>query len=243
MQYSGASARELRLLDELEGRGIIVCSPLEVSGILHVSRESAHRILSRMEDKGLLLRIERSKYVPASRFREMDLYELACNVTRPSYLSLWSGLYLYGYTAQVTRTAHVMVAISRPPLEIQGQRVQFVKTRHFFGYRSEGCYVIAEPEKLFLDCLLFPELAGGIGEIRDALGSAELNGARLIEYALRIGNRSLISRLGFLIEETGKDIDLSRLRNRISRSYVPLDQSVGGKGEKIKRWMLTVDRG
>ena len=238
MKYSDMSAREMQLLEELDNRERLVFNPVEVSNILRVSRDTAHRILSRMAAKGLVARLERGKYVSKTNMERMDIYELACYVVHPSYISLWSGLHIYGYTTQIPRTVYLMVAIPRPGIRISDQELRFVKTKHFFGYRKDGQRVLAEPEKLFLDCLMFPEYSGGIREIFEALKSADLDGKKLMEYAGLMGNRSLNSRLGYLLEKAGKDFDLSGIRGNISRSYIPLDTIKGTKGRKCSEWML-----
>ena len=243
MKYPSTAAREARLLAELEKRGILVFNPVEVSNILQVGRESAHRIMSRMVSKGLVRRLERGKYVASSALKDRDIYELACQVVQPSYLSLWSGLHAYGYTSQVPKTVYLMVAIPRSGLELQGRNLRFVRTRHFFGYKREGKIIIAEPEKLFLDCLAFPEHAGGIAEIREALDAAGLDCGKLRDYAMLMGNKSLNSRLGYILEESGKGFDAEPLRDMISSSYVPLDPARPNIGRRSKRWKLTLNIG
>ena len=243
MKYPNISAREMHLLDELDRRGRNVFNPVETSNILGVSRDAAHRILSRMMAKGLVDRLERGKYISRSNLENMDIYEVACQIVQSSYISLWSGLHIYGYTTQVPRIVYLMVGIPRSGLSIRGHELKFVRTKHFFGYRMDGGRVLAEPEKLFLDCLLFPEYSGGIGEIRDALKIADLDGEKLMEYALSMDNKSLNSRLGYILEEAGKDIDLSSIREKISRSYVPLDTTRENRGQRCKRWMLTLNGG
>ncbi len=233
MKYTGISPRERRLTDELSRRNITLFTPMDASNILKESRENTYRILSRMEDKGLIERIEKGKYLACSSMDRMHIYEIATKIVTPSYLSLWSALHHYGYTTQVPRTAFVMTTAPKSGLCINNQKIKFVKTIHFFGYRSEGALVIAEPEKLFIDCLLYPHYAGGINEIATALEEAELREDIIIEYAKKIDNRALNSRLGYLLEITGTDVD----RLEISRTPVPLDLNKKG-GDMIKRWNI-----
>ncbi len=243
MSYAGVSARERELLEEVRKRGILVFNPIETSNILGEPRENTYRILSRMVKKGLLVRLEKGRYISSQELEERDIYEMACYIVEPSYLSLWSGLHHYGYTTQVPRDICLMVATPRSSLIVQNQPIRFVKTKHFFGYKKEGRCVIAETEKLFLDCLLFPEYAGGLGEILDALASAELDSGKIVDYALKIGNRSLNSRLGHLLQTTGKDFDSKRLKEHISKNYVLLVPSAKYRGKRIKEWNIIDNMG
>ncbi|MFW6047888.1 MAG: hypothetical protein ACOC87_01145, partial [Candidatus Natronoplasma sp.] len=113
--------------------------------------------------------------------------------------------------------------------------VRFVKTSHFFGYTSEKKLVIAEPEKLFIDCLLYPEYAGGRKKIKSSMIEASIDGDKIVDYALKINKKSLCSRLGYLLQKTDKDFDKARLQKNISRSPIPLDPSRSG-GTKDDRW-------
>ncbi len=235
MSYKGISARERKLIDEISKRGITLFRPIDVSNILHEPRDNAYRILSRMEDKDLVERIERGKYITKSDLERMHLYEIATKIATPSYLSLWSALHYYGYTTQVPRIVYVMATVPKEGVKIQDQMIKFVKTNHFFGYRSQNEMVIAEPEKLFIDCLLYPHYSGGINEIISSLKEAELEEETLISYAQRIGNKSLNSRLGYLMEITGKNINLDNLDT--SESPVPLDPSKKSS-DLNKKWNI-----
>ncbi len=62
--------------------------------------------------------------------------------------------------------------------------------------------MMADREKTIVDGLDHPEHAGSIIEVRKALwrGRAELDFERLVDYSLRMKNRAIIKRLGFLLE-------------------------------------------
>lgn len=235
MNYKGISSRERKLLDELSRRGLLVFRPIDVSNILEEPKDNTYRILSRMVEKDIIERIEKGKYVTKRDMEETHIYEIACHIIEPSYLSLRSALHHYGYTTQVPRNVYVMTSISREDLDIHDETVRFVKTKHFFGYVSKGDLVIAEPEKLFIDCLLYPRYTGGMNEIAASMDEAELDEENLIDHALKVDNSSLNSRLGYLLEKSGKEIDLKPLEKNRSKSPVPLEPE--REGEKIdKRW-------
>ncbi len=234
MSY-GISSRERTLLEELSRRSILVFNPIEASNILQESRKNTYRILSRMESKDLIHRIEKGKYIPTEKLEETHIYHIAAQIMSPSYISLRSALHHYGFTTQVPRTVYVMVTTPKKSISLQNQNIHFVKTSHFFGYTSEEKLVIAEPEKLFIDCLFYPEYAGGIKKIKDAMAEAKINGKKIVDYALKVDKKSLCSRLGYLLQKTEKDFDEERLKKNISRSPIPLNPS-GSEGIKNDRW-------
>ncbi len=239
MKYKGISSRERELLEELKRRNILVFNPLNAANILSEDRENTHRILSRMESKDIIHRIERGKYISSKAMNEEHIYKIASHIVEPSYVSLWSGLHYYGYTTQVPRTIHIMVTEPKKIIQLQSMKIKFVKTGHFFGYISENDLVIAEPEKLFIDCLLYPDHAGGLSHIRESLDEAELDGERIVDYALKTNNRSLNSRLGYLLQKTDKNFPMERLKENISSSPVQLEPSKSGK-KKNNEWNVMV---
>ncbi len=238
MDYTSISSREQRLLEEIAQRGLTVFTPIDASNILQESRENTYRILSRMKHKNIIVRLEKGKYIRTKDIEESHPYGIACRIVEPSYLSLWSALHYYGYTTQVPRIIYLMVTMSKPSLILQKQPVQFVRTKHFFGYKNEGDVIIAEPEKLFLDCLQFPDYAGGVEEIKAALRNAEIDGKKIIGYALKINNKSLNSRLGYLLQSTNKNFESTLLKNNGSKTPVPLDPSLPREGTVDDTWMI-----
>ena len=80
----------------------------------------------------------------------------------------------------------------------------FVKLtdRKFFGWQQveieDHIVRISDPEKTVADCLDHPEHCGGIDQIARAVyfSHEEINLKRMVEYAQRMGNRTIIKRLG-----------------------------------------------
>lgn len=244
MNYKGLSARERKLIDEIERRSLIIFKPLEASKILNEDRENTYRILSRLESKEAIKRIEKGKYILKRFYEQKDIYEIAPHLLEPSYISFWSGLHFYGYTTQVPRKVFLVVTRSRKSLKVRGLILKFVKVKEelFFGYRKANQIVVAEPEKLFIDCLMFPKYCGGVGEIKRSLKEAEIETEKIIHYAIKTGNKTLCSRLGYLLEEGNYKFDKEKLKEYISRSYVLLDPSSPSKSLKTSsEWNLKIN--
>ena len=244
MKYSGLSGREVHLLDRMEAEGFVVFTTSDARRILGVGRADVHRILSRMVAKGHLVRLERGKYIDARSARELDVYEVAPHIVEPSYLSLWTGLHLHGLTTQVPRTVFIIVTSPRKGLDVLGSPVRFVSVRPslFFGYARLGDHVVAEVEKLLLDCLVFPQHSGGWDEVVCSFENATLDPERVVEYALLTGSPTLCSRLGYTLERLGVDFDAERLSKASYHGRIILDPSrPPSSGERSSRWNLDVN--
>jgi predicted transcriptional regulator of viral defense system len=235
MIYTALSGREARLLDKVEG--MIVFTDFDAKKLLGIQADAARRALSRLAKKGAIVRLERGKYVTAGTYDEWDVRELATRVVEPSYVSFLSGLHLRGMSAQVPSETWLACTVSRRPFELQGRRVRCVRLRRrmFFGYETVGRAVVGEPEKLIADCLAFPAYSGG--ETAAALRAARLSVKKLVDYAIRGGSAAACSRLGYLLERSGKDFDREMLHRHSSKSYVWLDPASKG-GERIRAWHL-----
>ena len=244
MEYRGLSGREVRLLDMMEAAGFVVFTTSDARRVLGVGQADAHRILSRMATKGHIVRLERGKYIDARSAREMDVYEVAPHIVEPSYLSLWTGLHLHGLTTQVPRTVFVIVTSPRKGLEVIGSHVRFVSVRPrlFFGYTRHGNHVVAEVEKLLLDCLLFTHYCGGWDEIFRSFENAKVDPELVLDYALMTGSPSLCSRLGYTLECLGMEFDVGTLKNASYHNRIVLDPSRPPvDGEVSTRWNLEIN--
>ena len=85
---------------------------------------------------------------------------------------------------------------------------------------------------------------GGVGEIAKALTRAwkDLDEAKLIEYAAKIGNSAAAKRLGFLMEalRIGKP-ELLRKNISLANGFSPLDPTLPRRGKYNRRWGLLIN--
>ena len=106
---------------------------------------------------------------------------------------------------------------------------------------------IADLEKGLVDSLDHPEHCGGIGEVAKALATAweehEVNLERLTEYALRMRNRAIFKRLGYLVEHLSLQAGNfpERWRAVLSAGYARLDPSLPPCGPRSRRWRVQVN--
>ena len=213
----------------------------ELAGLLKVPVEKAYTIVARLKDRGFIKSVERGKYLLLGFEPERVLsnpFFIASRVVYPSYVSFWSALNFYGFTEQVPIMVFLASARKKNEVEFNNSRFKYVliNPEKFFGYRKERIgeldFLIAEEEKAVIDSLYLPDNAGGMAEVIKAVYNAKdkVDPERLFEYASAMKNRSLCSRLGYLLERFG--IEAGMLLECSSNEYVRLDPA----GEKSRVW-------
>ncbi|MEA2533648.1 MAG: hypothetical protein QOJ93_1459 [Actinomycetota bacterium] len=176
-----------------------------------------------------------------------DPFLLADAVWRPACVTGWSAANHWGLTEQVFSTTVIRTT----------QRVRQSKQRLLdsdfvvshtspasmaWGLRREwrnGIPILmADPARTVVDVLDDPRLSGGIRLATEILAAYLQEGppATLIEYAERLGNRTVFKRLGYLGEVLGADPDLlASCEQRLSTGYPLLDPTQAGTGKRSRR--------
>ena len=106
---------------------------------------------------------------------------------------------------------------------------------------------ISDPSRTLIDTLDVPELGGGIRHVAEVLdsyfGSEYLDESLLLEYAERLGNRTVFKRLGYLLEAL--EIEAPELvqacRKKISSGISLLDPNLPKRGHTRRRWNLQLN--
>jgi predicted transcriptional regulator of viral defense system len=223
-------------------------TPLLLADLFALERRQVYRLISRLKGTGLVAEVEKGKYLLLGLEPERVLSNplfIGSHLIAPAYVSYWSALHYYGFTEQVPLTTFLATTKKKRPVMFRGFRFRFVsiKPYKFFGYRREGLgdlpALIADEEKAIVDSLDLPGYAGGVGEAAKALRAAldVLDVAVLVEYANRMADKSLGSRLGYLLETLG----LPTKGVIRSASPVKLDPSGPRSGEMVTRWQVIVN--
>jgi len=207
-------------------------------------------LLNRLEEHNLIARIERGKYLffgfRSERVLSNPMF-IGCQLATPSYISFWTALHHYGFTDQVSQTISVATTQKRRDISFQHQQYRFttLQPAHFFGYRREVLadlpVVIADTSKLFIDCLLHQKPAGGLVHTAQALFTAveesQVDKEEITNYTCRIGNKSLNSRLGFLMQSAGQGL----LPIEPSKGPVLLDPTRPRGGKYNAYWQIYIN--
>ncbi len=225
-------------------------TPRMLSDLLELDMGRTYRLVARLKEQGLIAEVERGKYLLLGLEPEQVLANplfIACHLATPAYVSYWSALHFYGFTEQAPLTVFVETTKKKRPVTFRNLRFRFVTVRpsKFFGYRREMVgglpVLIADEAKAIVDSLDQPRYAGGVAEVAQALRTAVETGAvepsTLVEYANRIGSKSLGSRLGYLLERLGHPV--TGLLH--STGPVKLDPTRPRAGHYEPRWRVLVN--
>lgn len=208
---------------------------------LDKSREYTNLFLYRLTKRKLIMRIEKNKYTVFD-----DPFLIASRIIWPSYISCWSALNYHHLTEQVPSDIWVVVTKNKKDIKFSNTNIRFIKikTNCFFGYNKvKYCNLdifIANPEKAIIDSILLGKIS--FSEVKDIILSnvKRIKIRKFLSYLVRIGNKSLIKRFGFLFESIGRDY-YRTLKRYIDATYIPLDYSKKTIGEKNKKWRLIIN--
>lgn len=191
--------------------------------------------LYRLSRRKLIKKIERGKYT-----LHEDAMMFATDLVVPSYISLWTAFKYYGMLQQQPFNIFVVSSKPRKPVQFENVKIIFLFSRHnMFGYKKQRYsgfdIFIADREKAIIDALLFKL---PVQDIYFALSNEDIDLKKLSEYAMKIKNKSLIKRLGYMLEKkSGESYGLMAMDN----NYIKLDYLSNKKGEVNSKWKLVVN--
>jgi predicted transcriptional regulator of viral defense system len=131
---------------------------------------------------------------------------------------------------------------SKKTIDFQGTKIRFFKTKHMWGYKKQRYMdfdiLVAEKEKCIIDSLLIKNII--FDEIVKAIGTKEFDSKKLVEYAIKTKNKSLMKRIGYLMGKFG--FETEELIKHLDNNYILLDWNGIKKGERNKKWKIIVNR-
>ncbi len=208
-------------------------------------------VLSRLEKRGWIERIEKGKYMIIPMGAEKGKYTvnefvIGSSLVKPCCIAYWSALHHYGFTEQIPNSVFIQTTArkKKQKIDVFGIRYEIirVKPEKFFGVRSEWIEEmqvgITDKEKTIADCLDKPQHCGGIIEAAKAFKSENLNTKKLAGYAVKIGNSGAVRRLGYLCDIFNWKIELPKIE---ARNYLLLDPAMPAKGSRNSKWKLIVN--
>jgi len=118
-------------------------------------RKTLYVLLQRLEKDGVVNRIVNGKYHFA--LKEYHEFELANFLINPSYISLESALSFYGILPQFPYTITSLTPLKTKKINYQDKEYEYshLDTGYFWGFLKKDKFLIASPEKAFLDELYF----------------------------------------------------------------------------------------
>lgn len=250
-------AQAVKLFQKLQGKSSIFTRE-DAAKALNIQPSYLNILLHRLEEMGWILRLEREKYliIPIEAGRTGAWTEhpfvIASYLAEPYAIAYWSALSHWGYTEQLLKTTFVLTTKQKfnRSRQILGETYKFIRIpeKKLFGvilvWVGDYNIMVTDREKTLIDCLDHPEYCGGITEVAKALREAfeekKVSTHKLLDYAQKIGNRTVFKRLGYLIDVL--DLDARDVANQclkqISRGYSKLDPSMPKKGKYTSKWNL-----
>jgi len=219
----------------------------------------AKKIVHRLAIKKWVLPLKRGLYamvplevgVKGSDAFVVHNFVVASMLVEPYYIGYWSALNHHGLTDQIPRTSFIATTKTKHPVQVLDAEYYFVKLtdRKFFGWQQveieDHIVRISDPEKTVADCLDHPEHCGGIDQIARAVyfSHEEINLKRVVKYAQRMGNRTIIKRLGYVLEETGLLSNYEKLFEgyKPSTGFPRLDPLSPKAGKHNSKWNLLIN--
>ncbi|MBN1137319.1 MAG: hypothetical protein JXM73_12090 [Anaerolineae bacterium] len=251
---------ETLLLNRLAAAGQIIFSTAQARAALGNGGQDVNKLLYHLARKRWLLRLEKGKYLllplEAGMEGQYSVHEfaIAAHLVQPYAIAYASALSYHALSDLLPHT--VLVATTRRRAEVTieelGLRFQFItlSTRKFFGSQTlmieEQPVQITTPSKTLVDGLDRLDLCGGIVELAKGLYRYTTEGgdcAQLTADALRLGNRTVFKRLGYLTEVLGLEIETwqERWRAEVSTGETLLDPRYGRRGPYHAGWNLRLN--
>jgi len=236
------------VIRQLVQHDLFYFTPRILGDLFTLDRGRVYRLVARLKEEGLIVEVENGKYLLLGLEPERALSNplfIASHLVTPAYVSYWSALHFYGLTEQVPLTVFAATTKKKRPVSFRGFRFRFVtvQPRKFFGYRRETMgeltILIADEAKAIVDSLDQPRYAGGVAEVAKALRAAleVVEVPTLIEYANRMEDKSLGSRLGYLLETLGHPVE----GLIYSAGPIKLDPARPRNGPYEPRWRVVVN--
>lgn len=230
--------KKIKLIRELEEYPVFDLKTVQT--IIKKSRNYTKLVLSRLKKEGLIFKILKNKYTTCK-----EAFVVASNITWPCYLSFWTALRYYNLTEQLPTAIFVITTrAGKKEIIFNKTRIIFakVKPNYFFGFTKEKYnsfdIFMADPEKAIIDSVLFRKIS--FSEISSIFKNNlnKINKKKFIGYLLRIKNKALIKRFGFLLDNFNLDIS-DKVKDYVcDYNYVPLDYAIEKKGKKNKKWKI-----
>lgn len=218
----------------------------DAAGALGLTHTTAARRLAAWSRAGWLARVRRGAYVPvpiesaSADIALEDPWSVAAAMFSPCYIGGWSAAEHWGLTEQIFGSLCVMTAKRprnrKPVLRKARFELHTVAAANFIGlktvWRGGTRVQVSDPARTLIDMLADPALAGGIRHLvemlRSLLHDQPKEGAKLGDYAGKLGIGAVFKRLGFLLQRDHPDQGalIEMCRQNLSAGYAKLDPAL-----------------
>ena len=228
---------KIELLKKLENHPLFTFNDfVRITGI---TPKYARTLLYRLKKEKLIFSVMKGKYTLHD-----DPMIFASYIFVPSYISFWTALRFYDLTEQLPIEIMLATPVYRKTIKFMDTPITFTRIKEFWGYKKTkyGKFdiFIAEKEKCIIDSLLAKKVP--LDEIFNALQTGDVNIEKLIEFAVKTENKSLMKRLGYMLEIYGTDASELEREVHSDRNYIALDWNLPRRGKINTKWKLIINR-
>lgn len=263
MQYNNLKTlgpKAARLITTLHERNKTLFRLEDVQEILSLNEALSRDFSSKLVKRGLASRLKPGLFilVPFEMGKEREYvgnpYVVAREIVEGKnyYLSHGTAMAIHGITTQPQLVIYVSTLKPRRPITIVGTEFRFIhiKRELFFGMEdywvtNQETVRVSTIERTVIDGLRKPAYCGGLIEVAKGLWirQQEINVNRLIEHAIRLGEGSVMQRLGYLLElyRIGGDEHCDILKHHITKSHSLLDPLLPREGKYLHEWRLQLN--
>ena len=196
-----------------------------------LSENTANEVLASLVRKGWLARAGWGKYllIPpewgATVTGESNTLALAAQLSIDGYIAFSTAAAHWGLTTQLRNVVWIVTRTHARPRRINDSDIRFARLpmKSLFGFERVPVFgypvPISDLEKTALDCIEYPERAGGLGEASAILAKAarRWDWEKAADYFERRGNTALIQKFGYLCG-AGQMLMPDTTRARLTRS-------------------------
>lgn len=238
--YRSLGPIESRLVLGLTEEGRRELTRQEAMTRFSLAENTVNGVLTSLVRKGWLARAGRGKYllIPpewgATPVGESNTLALASQLTLDGYIAFSTAAAHWGLTTQIRNVVWIVTRKFARPRRINDSDIRFARlpAKALFGFERVPVFGYPVPmsdlEKTALDCIEYPERAGGLAEASAILAKAarRWDWEKAVDYFERRGNTALIQKFGYLCDAGHLPMPESvrvRLRNRLkpsSRTYL-----------------------
>ena len=139
------------LLEKLKMIPKTYLSFADIAKLYSGKKDNLKVVLHRLVRQDKLNRLMKGYYAISGT--NVDWEQFACEILRPSYISLEYALYSYGIIEQVPATITLITTKKTRELQLPFQVLEYshINPNLYFGYRIQDNFLIAEKEKALLD--------------------------------------------------------------------------------------------
>lgn len=238
--YRSLGPTESRVVLGLTEQGRRELTRQEAMQRFALAENTVNEVLSSLVRKGWLARAGHGKYLllppewGATPMSESNTLALAAQLTPDGYIAFSTAAAHWGLTTQLRNVIWIVTRTYARPRRINDSDIRFARlpAKALFGFARVPVFGYPVPmsdlEKTALDCIEYPERAGGLPEASAVLAKAtrRWDWEKAAGYFERRNNTALIQKFGYLCDAGHLSIPEPvrvRLRNRLkpsSRTYL-----------------------